>query len=133
MSHDDVSFDSAEAPEVVAQYARWFSVTDPGNDELYPRLVLGADSCELHLELDAESLDELLASLATQLSPVQSDVQDTDELRHESLPARLGSRAVAVSGWSATSRFWHGANANTRIVVYGVIAAFVVFGLLVTF
>jgi hypothetical protein len=133
VSHDDVDVDSAEAPEVVAQYARWFSVTAPGNDELYPRLVLGADSCELHLELDAERLDELLASLATQLPPGQSDVQDTERLRHGSLSARLGSRAVAVSGWSATSRLWRGANANTRIVVYGVMAAFVVFGLLVTF
>ncbi|MEV8544511.1 hypothetical protein [Streptomyces sp. NPDC051572] len=130
MSPDDVSFDAAEDLEVAAEYAHWLSVADPGDNELYPRLVLGTDRCELHLALDPEHMDELMANLVPWLP---SEVEETEKRSDGSLPNRLGTRIVAASGWSATSRMWRDANANTRIVIYGLIAAFIAFGLLVTF
>lgn len=126
--------DPDPAPQVLAEYASWGTVTAPSSEHPWPTLVLGNDERELHLALDRELLDDLLVKLAGHAEDSDdSTSEDVEMEERRPLTRRLGSKAVSASGWPVTSRWWRSAESNTRIIVAGIIAAVMVLGLLVTF
>lgn len=120
--------------EVRADFATWGFVGVPTPDQPMPALIVGNNDIELHLELDPEVLHQLLADLGAQAQYADgsSDIYQEDP-GYPPLPRRVSKRAVAASGWPAANVWWRATDANTRIVVAGVIAAVMVLGLLVTF
>lgn len=126
---------SPDRPEhVQAGFASWGFVADPTEAHPLPALVVGNDQVELHLELDPELLDELLASLAAQLPDSDIDL-DTPAATSDRLPLYriAGTKAVTLSGWPTANRWLSGTGSSTRIIIGGIIAAVMVLGLLVTF
>ncbi|MEU1824084.1 hypothetical protein ABZ502_16855 [Streptomyces abikoensis] len=120
--------------QVVAEYASWGLVVESNRQQPWPTLVLGNEERELHLVLDQDLLEELLAGLVDQMHDNGGGERgDIVNGERRPLPRRLGSKAASASGWPAASHWWRSAESNTRIVVAGIIAAVMVLGLLVTF
>ncbi|MEV8336660.1 hypothetical protein [Streptomyces niveus] len=122
------------ADEISTDYATWWAVTPPTDDQPYPVLVLGTSESELHLELAPDLQDHLLVTLAEQVDEYTEGIHGTEHQHvREPLARRVSAKAVSASGWRTADRWWRSSGAGTQIVVVGAIAAVMILGLLVTF